>query len=166
MLKILLLSVFCLLAALPTLDAQRVLLLENMRSSRADRYYEGQTIVFRVRGDNFWQNGVITELRPDIQSIVINDRFVMLDEVEAVQLPGAGFATGVGYSLMTFGLGWSAFALVGYATDGQADTRYSGTDLGVTLVSVGSGFLLKSIFAKRQYKLSERKRLRIIDLSF
>lgn len=164
--KTFLLYLLFLLAALPLLNAQRVLLLENMRSSKADRFYEGQAIVFRMQGDNFWQDGFITELRPDIQSIVINDRFVMLDEVEALQLPGAGFATGIGYSLMTFGLGWSAFALVGYATDGQEDTRYSGMDLGVTLVSVGSGFLLKSLFAKRQYKLSDRKRLRIVDLSF
>lgn len=164
--KLTFLLLLCLLATQLPLQAQRVLLLENSRSSKAQRYFEGQEIVFRMKGDKFWQNGYIRELRPDIQSIVVNDRYVMLNELDALQLPGSGFATGIGYSLMTFGAGWSFFALLGYATDRQPDTRYSTGDAAVTLAAMGSGFLIKSLFARKKYKLSDKKRLRIVDITF
>jgi len=159
-----LVCLFILLAT--TSAAQRVLLFEVANKSKADRMLEGENITFRMQGDNFWQNGLITELRPDIQAMIINDRYIMLEELETIRFPGSQFANGVGYSLMTFGLGWSAFALIGYNTDGDPETRYSNSDLGVTLVGLGAGFLLRKLFASRKYKLSNRKRLRVVDLTF
>jgi len=117
-------------------------------------------------GDNFWQNGPITELRPDIQAMVINDRFIMLDQIESVKFSGSSFANGAGYSLMIFGLSWSAFAGIGYNTDGDPNTQYGAMDLGVTAVAFGAGVLLRKLFASRKYKLNQRKRLRVVDLTF
>lgn len=150
----------------PDLAAQRVLLLEKSGQSKAERLLEGESLTYRIRGDKFWQQGVIDELRPDIQAVVMSDRFIMLDEVEALRFGGSAFGNGVGYSLMTFGVGWSAFALVGYATDGDPETAYSRDDLAVTLVGLGTGFLLRKIFARRRFKINNRKRLRIVDLTF
>ncbi|MEL6141429.1 MAG: hypothetical protein AAFU67_07405 [Bacteroidota bacterium] len=142
------------------------MLFEEANKSKADRMLEGESITFRMQGDNFWQSGLITELRPDIQAMIINERYIMLEEIETVRFSGSRLANGVGYSLMTFGLGWSAFALIGYNTDGDPETQYSNSDLGVTLVAFGTGFLLRKLFANRKYKLSKRKRLRVVDLTF
>ena len=148
------------------LAAQRVLLLEKSGQNTAEKITEGSEITYRIKGDDFWQEGYIDELRPDIQAMVINDRFVMLDEVEALKFPGARFGGAAGTSLITFGLGWSTFALLGYATDGNPETSYGNRDLTVTLVSVGAGLLLRKIFQNRKYKVSDRKRLRVVDLTF
>lgn len=148
------------------ISAQRVLLLEKSGQDTAQKLVPGDGLTFQMKGDNFWQTGLISELRPDIQAMVINDRFIMIDEIEALQFSGSGFLNYAGLSLITFGAGWSVFALVGYATDGDPSTSYSGFDLTVTATTVGTGFLLRKIFARRKFKLNERRRLRIVDLDF
>ncbi len=148
-----------------TAVAQRVLLFEKLTSSKSERVYEGDALRFRMKGDNFWQEGYIREMRPDIQALVINDRYVLIDEIEAVYL-GNTIASKIGYGLMTFGAGWSVFAALGYATDKDPSTSYSVDDALVTAVSVGTGFLLLKILGTRKFKPGKYKRLRVVDLSF
>ncbi len=148
-----------------TAVAQRVLLFEKLTSSKSERVYEGDAMRFRMKGDNFWQEGYIREMRPDIQALVINDRYVLIDEIEAVYL-GNTIASKIGYGLMTFGAGWSVFAALGYATDKDPSTSYSVDDALVTAVSVGTGFLLLKILGTRKFKPGKYKRLRVVDLSF
>lgn len=160
-----LLPLLLLLLCCTGVRAQRVMLFEKLTSSKSERIYEGEQLKFRMVGDKFWQEGTIMEMRPDIQSLVINDRFIMLDEIETIHR-GKTAAAAVGYSLMAFGLGWSAFGLVGYATDGDPTTQYSQRDLMTTLTSVSTGFLLNKLLGQRKYKTGKFKRLRIIDTSF
>lgn len=154
------------LFALPaTLPAQKVLLFEQLTSSRSDRMYEGERLKFRMTGDKFYQEGYIREMRPDIQALVINDRFIMLDEIELVHR-GKTAGAAVGYSLMTFGAGWSFWSLVGNATDGDPLTKYENRDLMITLTSVGTGFLINQLFGQKKFKTGKYKRLRVVDTSF
>ena len=164
-----LLQVLLLLAALLPVDglfAQRVLLLERANQSRSDRRYEQQSITFRMRGDKFYQSGRIDELRPDIQAMVINDRFIVLDEIESLRMPGSGLLNYTGLSLMVFGGSWSVFALAGYTLDGNPETNYGTLDLTVTITGLTTGFLLRKLFGRRKFTLGKRKRLRVVDLSF
>lgn len=147
-------------------SAQRVLLLERSGQSKPQKLMAGDGLTFRMKGDKFWQEGIISELRPDIQAMVINDRFIMIDEVEALRFSGSGLLNYAGLSLITFGAGWSFFALVGYATDGDPSSSYSGFDATVTGTTVATGFLLRKLFARKKFKLNDRRRLRIVDLSF
>lgn len=145
--------------------AQRVLLFEKLTSSSSERMYEGEMIKFRMQGDKFWQEGPIREMRPDIQALVINDRFIMLDEIEVIH-QGSTFAGAAGYSLMAFGAGWSFWSLAGNYTDGDPMTRYESRDLMVTLTSVGTGFLLSRVLGRKRFKTGKYKRLRVVDTSF
>ncbi|MEM6772845.1 MAG: hypothetical protein AAF597_19865, partial [Bacteroidota bacterium] len=86
--------------------AQKVLLFEKLTSSKSERLYEGDLLKFKMKGDKFWQSGRMLELRPDIQALVINDRFIMVDEIASVH-QGRGIGTAIGGSLMTFGVAWS-----------------------------------------------------------
>lgn len=164
--KLLLLFTLVVLAFSGTLRSQKVLLLEKYGQDKAQRLSRGDALTFRMEGDNFWQSGVITELRPDIQAIVMNERFVLIEEIEVLRLSGSGLLNYMGLSFMTFGVGWSAFALVGYATDGNPETAYSGFDATVSATAIASGFLLRKLFARKKLKMNERNRLRIVDLSF
>lgn len=141
------------------------MLFEKLTNSKSERVYEGERLKFRMAGDKFWQEGSIMEMRPDIQALVINDRFILLDEIETIHR-GNTAAAAAGYSLMAFGLGWSAFGLVGYNTDGDPNTQYSRRDLMTTLTTVSSGFLLNKLLGRKLYKTGKYKRLRIIDTSF
>ena len=145
--------------------AQKVLLFEKLTSSRSERVYEGDALRFRMKGDKFWQEGYIREMRPDIQALVINDRYVLLEEIEAVYL-GNTIAAKFGYGLITFGAGWSLFAALGYATDKDPSTSYSVDDALVTATSVGAGFLLVKILGTRKFRPGKFRRLRVVDLSF
>ncbi len=145
--------------------AQRVMLFEKLTNSSSDRVYEGELLRFRMEGDKFWQEGYIREMRPDIQALVINDRFIMIDEIDAVHR-GSTVANGIGYGLITFGAGWSLFAALGYATDKIDSTNYSADDAMVTAISVGAGYLLVKVLGRRKFRTGKYKRLRIVDLNF
>ncbi|TXF88688.1 hypothetical protein FUA23_13560 [Neolewinella aurantiaca] len=146
-------------------SAQRVLIFEKLTASKSDRVYEGEYLKFKMKGDKFWQEGPIREMRPDIQALIINDRFVMLDEIDTVHR-GATAGAAVGYGLMTFGVGWSFWSLAGNYTDGNPLTKYENRDLMITLTSVGTGFLINKLLGQRKYKTGKYKRLRVIDTSF
>jgi hypothetical protein len=160
LLTLLFLSVFCTCAR-----AQKVLLFEKLTSSSSERFYEGENIKFKMKGDKFWQEGPIREMRPDIQALVINDRFIMLDEIDTVH-QGRTVAGIAGYSLMTFGVGWSFWALAGNYTDGDPTTNYENRDLMTSLTSIGSGLILSQIFGKKRFKVGKYKRLRVVDTTF
>lgn len=145
--------------------AQRVLLFEKLTSSSSERLYEGEILKFKMKGDKFWQQGPIREMRPDIQALVINDRFIMLDEIDTVN-QGSTIAGVAGYSLMTFGVGWSFWAVAGNYTDGDPTTNYERRDLMTSLTSIGTGLILSQIFGKKRFKTGKYKRLRVVDTSF
>ncbi|MBC6994761.1 hypothetical protein QWY85_06920 [Neolewinella lacunae] len=145
--------------------AQKVLLFERMTDSKAERMYEGEALKFRMEGDKFWQEGRIMEMRPDIQALVINERFILLEEIESVHL-GSTFGAAAGYSLMTFGTAWAGIGLIGYATDKDPTTNFSGRDATIALTSFASGYLINRFLGQKRFKTSQYKRLRIVDTSF
>ncbi|MBB4080099.1 hypothetical protein GGR28_002729 [Lewinella aquimaris] len=145
--------------------AQKVLLFEKLTDSKSQRMYEGDLLRFKLKGDDFWQEGYIREMRPDIQALVINDRFVMIEEIAVVHRGGT-IATQLGYGLMTFGAGWSVFAALGYSTDKDPTTSYTTDDALVTAVSVATGFALLKVLGTRKFRTNKYRRLRIVDISF
>ncbi len=145
--------------------AQRVLLFEKLTASQSERVYEGERLRFRMNGDKFYQEGFIREMRPDIQALVINDRFIMLEEIDIIH-QGKTFGAAAGYGLMTFGAGWSFWGLIGNATDGDPLTRYENRDLMVSLTSIGTGFLINKLFGQKKFRTGKYKRLRVVDTSF
>lgn len=156
---------FFLFALTPFLPAQKVMLFEKLTASKSERVYEGEWLKFRMKGDKFYQEGPIREMRPDIQALVINDRYVMLDQIDVIHR-GKTFGAAAGYGLATFGVGWSFWGLVGNATDGDPLTKYEDRDLMISLTSIGTGLLINQLFGQRKYKTGKYKRLRVVDTSF
>jgi hypothetical protein len=160
-----LLVVFVLACTCAPARAQRVLLFERLTESKSERLYEGDILRYKLEGEKYWREGYIREMRPDIQALIINDGFVMLDDIAVVDR-GNTIATPAGLGLITFGIGWSTFALIGYNTDGDPETQYDGFDASVSATSVGLGYLVWKLLGTRRFRTGKYKRLRIVDTSF
>ncbi|OAV43529.1 hypothetical protein [Lewinella sp. 4G2] len=146
-------------------SAQKVMLLEKVGKAGTERVYEGETLRFKMQGDNFWQEGRIEEMRPDIQALVINDRFILLENIHSLHR-GSTFGKAAGLSLMTFGVVWTTIGLLGYNTDGDPDSQISGGQLAVGAGSFATGYILNRFLGQKKFKLGRKKRLRIIDTTF
>lgn len=155
------------LGLLPTLTAQRVLLIEKLNSAQTTKLYSGDYIQYRLMGEKEWYGERIYDLRDDTQALVFPDRYVQLSEI-AMLRQGKPWAKNIGLLLVTFGVSWSGIALLGTATDGDPDTGYRSGDALVTGISVGTGVLLPALFGTRRLRFGEeqRWRLRIVDISF
>lgn len=157
----------CLLAfSISQVDAQHILLIERAGSPRTQKIYAGQSITYRLHDDKDWYRNTIESFRPDQQLIVLEDRFLRVNQVAALRF-GKSWPRPIGIMLTTFGISWSTFALIGTATDGNPTTSYRWSDAAVTGVSAGLGLLLPSLFGNRVLRFGgERRRLRIVDVNF
>ncbi|MEM1214999.1 MAG: hypothetical protein AAGJ82_04905 [Bacteroidota bacterium] len=150
-----------------TVQAQRMLLLEKTNSAKTHKIYEGSLLRYQVVDDKTWYEGEIMELREDIQAIIFPDRIVSLDKITRLR-SRRRWPYIVGLPLITFGTSWSGYALIGYAVDGDPETKYGRGDAIVTAVSVGAGLLAITAFGNRKIRVGaeQKRRLRVVDVSF
>lgn len=161
--KILLLALAFLSAS--TLLAQKVLQIETRGRVKTQKLFIGDEIRYRVVGDDLWHTGYISDLLIEKNVIALEDRYLKLEEIEAMRWY-RGWTKPVSISLYTFGLAWSGFALIGTVTDGDPETNYRWSDAIVTAVSVAAGWIVQKFFRWRTVRFGNRKRLRMLDLSF
>lgn len=150
-----------------SLSAQRVLLIEKLNSPRTTKLYVGDYIQYQVVGEKEWFGERIYDLRDDTQALVFPDRYVAVEDV-AMLRQGKPWARNIGLMLVTFGVSWSGFALLGTATDGDPETGYRSSDAMVSGIAIGTGVVLPALFGTRRMRFGEgeRLRLRILDISF
>ncbi|MEM6879052.1 MAG: hypothetical protein AAFY36_15305 [Bacteroidota bacterium] len=146
--------------------AQLALQLERYGQAETLKFFRGDEISYQLVGDELWRTDPIQEIRYDINSVVLADRFITLEQIERIDLGKDSFLQGAGLALQTFGAGWAFFGLVGYAVDGNPDTRFGRGDIIVSVGSMATGLLLSKVLSKQVYKLGNRRRLRIVDLNF
>ncbi len=154
-----------LLAVSSALSAQQILLLERAGSAKPKKIFAGQSIDYRLQGEEYWLTGEIEELREDRQLIVLEDRYIVLKEIESLRFYRP-YARPIGIGLITFGVGWSAFGLIGYNTDNDPTTKYSTGDAITSATAIGLGFLLPRLLGTKKVKLGGSRRLRIVDVTF
>ncbi|MEM6397596.1 MAG: hypothetical protein AAF741_14695 [Bacteroidota bacterium] len=159
------LSVFFFCTSAGSCLAQLAVQFERSGYDETLKFFRGDEFSYQLLEDDIWRTDLIQEIRPDINSLVFANRYVSLDQIEQINLGKDGFTQGSGIALMTFGAGWGFFGLVGYAVDGDPETRFQTGDAIVSLGSIAAGFLLTKL-ANRKIKLSPNKRLRIVDLNF
>lgn len=161
------LYLFVCFLTLSTLSAQRVLLIEKLNSAHTTKLYVGDYIQYQLVGEKDWYGERIYDLRDDTQALVFPDRYVAIEDI-AMLRQGKPWARNIGMMLVTFGVSWSGFALLGTATDGDPETGYRSSDAIVTGVAAGTGLLLPVLFGTRRLRFGEghRLRLRILDISF
>ena len=145
--------------------AQKVLQIEKYGSPVSKKIYVGEEITYRLQGDEIWHTGYINDLLIERDVIALDDRYINMKEIEAFRYQ-RGWTTPVSISLVTFGAAWSGFALIGTATDGDPTTSYRASDAVVSAVSIGLGLAVGTLLKTKVIKFGNRRRLRMLDLSF
>ncbi len=148
-----------------TAHAQKVLQIEKYGSAKTKKIYIGQEINYKLKNDEDWYKGVIEDFDIEKNWIVMRDRYVSVDSIEAFRRPKS-WSKGIGTSLYTFGAGWSGYALLGTLTDGDPKTHYLWSDAIVTGVSWLTGWIIPKIFKNKIIKFGGKRRLRLLDITF
>jgi hypothetical protein len=162
------LLLFLFLAVGPILlSAQKYLQIETRGRAATEKFPVGSYLEYQVEGDDFFSQGELIDLLPESQTLVMEDRYLSADRIVALRFERP-FGKAAAYSLYTFGVAWSGFALIGYNTDNDPSTQYSLGDAVVTATSLGLGYLIQKTFSQRKVRLgkNKKKRLRLIDTTF
>ncbi len=146
-----------------SLSAQVWLQMEKRGSARTVKFRPGEVLTWRMAGDRTWYQEELVRLIPEDSIVVFANRYVKLDQITAIRsFAGSRWSKPVSRQLYLFGLSWSAYALIADVFD-ETDP-YDRGDLGVTLTSFATGFVLHQVFKSRTFRLGKRRRLRIVDL--
>jgi len=150
---------FCTLA-----ESQVFMQLERYGRPRAQRIYPGEVIQYRYQGQ--WYTGEIQEFLPDAGMVVLTRHTLRVSDIEALRYR-RDWPKPIGKQIMLFGLSWSAWALIGTATDNEPGLDYRWSDAAVTATATGLGLALPAIVKKyRVVEMDKKRRLRILDLNF
>ena len=143
--------------------SQKALILEKRSSLRAKKFFVGDRLVYKLeKQEKHWFDETIVDIDIDAGFILFENRAVAIDDIYAIQIRDGGrFAKRLSMLLTTFSYSWSFWTLVSAAFGDPI----SATTIGIGIGSFTVGQLLKLAFFKT-YRVSKRKRLRLIDLTF
>lgn len=108
---------------------------------------------------------MIEDLNVEQNLIVLADRYVDPDKIAAFRYYRP-ISRNLGFQMMTFGVAWSGYALIGTALDRNPDTHYELSDGIVTATSLAAGYAVTKLFKYKKIKFGKRKRLRLVDIRF
>ena len=159
---------FCLILALllfaPKTWAQKVLQIETYGKYKTQKLYIGTEINYQLHGDDTWYHSAIKDLLVEENIILLHNRYVHLDSIAAFRWERTKMKA-MGKQLFWFGTAWSAFAVVGTATDHNPDTNYRLSDTVVTGTSWLLALIVPKVFRYKKRKFGKRRRLRMLDLT-
>lgn len=156
---LLLLPICCLLSAI--LPAQKFIQLEKANRAKTSKFYVGQDFTYRLKGETEWFTSTITDVQMDSQIVSFDLKPIPISDIEAIRLSHPGILRTLGPSLMIFGASWAGFSLIGAAFDDYKLT--AGTAI-VSGAGLASGYVLYRIFKHKKIKMSERRRLRAVEV--
>ena len=159
-----LLLVFIIFFNNSNIAAQKFLQIEKAGSFKVEKFYIGNEITFQTKENKReWQTAVIKDLILDEDILVFSKGMVKMKDIYKIKtFHGQTRAKKIAYSLYSFGAGWILFSLV--------DAVFGGIlTWSVAIVSgtaFTTGWLIRKLFSTRTYKMGNRRRLRILDLTF
>ena len=142
---------------------QKILQIETYGKAKTEKLFIGQGITYQLKDSEDWHYVVIEDLLIDQQLIQTVRGYLKITDIGALRTE-RGWSGPAKVSLMTFGAAWSVFGVIGYATDGRPETKYSAGDAIVTVSSVATGWLIGKIFKYKKTKFGKRKNLRMIEI--
>ena len=144
---------------------QKVLQIETYGKARTSKIFIGQGITYQLKDSKNWQYAVIEDLLVEQGLIETARGYVKMKEIKSFRFERRA-ANAARTSLFVFGTSWSLFAVIGYATDGNPETKYSKGDAIVTASSIATGWLISKLFRFKIVKFGKRKWLRMLEIPF
>jgi len=143
------------------LFGQKFLQIEKYGSLKVKKFYIGDDLNYRLKGDKTWYTGTIQDLLVDDNIILFGNRYVKMEDIRTIR-KRLRWSRNVGNQLYLFAGSWLFFsgsaALVGW-WELRWDTAIVA---GSALVT---GFILKNAFKYKKYKIGKRRRLRMLDIT-
>ena len=140
---------------------QKFLQLEKANKARTEKFYVGEEITYRLKGESEWITATLTDVQMDSQRVSLDLKPVRVSDIDALRLQYPGIVRAIGPSLMIFGASWAGFSLLGAAFDDYQLTAGTAIVSGTGLVS---GFIFHQIFKHKRVKMNARKRLRAVEI--
>jgi hypothetical protein len=147
------------------LHAQKVVQIERYGRAETEKIFIGEGIEYQLKDTKEWRYAVIEDINVEQNLIVLADRYLDPDKIAAFRYYRP-ISRNLGFQMMTFGVAWSGYALVGTALDRDPDTSYRLSDGIVTATSVAAGYGVMKLFKYKKIKFGKRKRLRLVDIRF
>lgn len=140
--------------------AQKMLLLERANRAKTTRLYVGQTLRYRLGGEEFWYTHTITDVLPASQSVMLDNQLIRLADIDRIRRRRAPLSQLIGAASLTFGATLAIANTVSLLRDNPDDhgTLYATSGASATL-----GLYLLSA---RKLKMGKKFRLRAVEISF
>ncbi len=156
---------FILVSFLLSLVAQKHLLIEKAGNPRTERINMYDDLTFQLKDDSAgWYTRRILDMDADGQVILLGDSWVLLKDISKIRLKRQrAVANILGGALQVGGISMfmtDAF----FSLSGRPDYAEDGMEFG--LINFAVGTLIRVTWAPIKHKMSKRKRLRIVDLTF
>lgn len=147
------------------INAQKVLLIEKSGRPRSERIQLYDEITFQLKDDEQgWYKRKILDMDVNGQMILLGDTWTPLSEISRLRLKRQRtWANLIGGALQ----GGGASMILGdlwYTLRGSPELTQGGIEFGLVNIVVGGA--IRAAFAPIKYRLGERTRLRVVDLTF
>ena len=158
---------FLLLVYIPQSWAQKVLQLEKGGSHRTTKIHVGETIIFKLKNDDSgWYERAILDIYPNTGYLNLEGVQIHVDSIAKLKFDDRPFVPNlIGTALQAGGINMILFDVSrGLIWDKERGVNGPTIISGVANIAVGT--ILKKIFNSKKFKVTKRKRLRLLDLSF
>jgi hypothetical protein len=162
--RITLISLLGILGLSLGLQAQKLLLLEKIKSPKTIKFYSGDILSFKtIEYPDQWQSKQIVDFIIDEEIILFSEGMVYLKDVTELR-SFRGWAKSLSFILIRFGGAWWVMGGIVHLYDENFSFGWDTFIIGAS--AIVSGFLLKKLFYQRKHKMGKKWRLRMIDINF
>jgi len=153
-----------------SLSAQKVLQIEKLGKAKTEKLYIGESIFIQTKENPDWFEGIIDDLLPDAQAVVFYDRIIPIEDITAVKFRKKSTMYGIGKAVQWSWVVPAAYQGIYDLVEPVSAEERRAAWKGTAIIGGGS-FLLGSLMRlippkKLKFGARERKRLRILDLTF
>lgn len=144
---------------------QKVLLIEKANRPKTEKIQLYDELIFQLKEDpGGWYKRQVLDLNADAQLILLGDTWIALSDISRIRLKRQrAWANIIGGALQ----GGGASMILGdlwYTLRGHHEYTDGGIEFGFLNIAVGTG--LRALFAPIKYRLNEKRRLRVVDLTY
>lgn len=160
-----LVSFLFLFLSLQSIYPQKFLQLEKAGTLKVKKFFVGDEIYFQVKEgqETYWRTEVITDILVDERILLFPKGMVRLEDITAIKtFRNAQSARRFSLMFYNFGIGWLVFSLA----DALVGGTLSWSVAVVTGSSLAIGFIIGKIFKAKTYRLGNKRRLRVLDVTF
>jgi len=158
-----LLSLLLFIFSLPSYS-QIFLQIEEQNNPTVQKIQIGQNLIFKLKAyPHNWRTQKIFDILPEENVIIFDENFFKPEEISMLRFHRP-WAKSLGYKMMQFSAAWYVYG--GLGTLGISNYTMSEREILLGAGAAGTGFLIKTLFYKKNIRLGKNFNLRIVDLRF